>query len=356
MEIRNPVGIEKIQKVMARAFLSGHMHHALLFAGPEGTGKEAEAFDIAKRLICDKEGFVFCGECPSCKKMSRMEHPDFDYLFPMPSTIKPEDLHQARLEKYRNLYYSPEFSAAASISIDRIRELKKKSGMTSFSGKNRIVIISSADKMGDAASNSILKLLEEPPENMYFVLTVNEAGLLLPTIRSRCQLIRFPFLNFNIIKEELKKISDISEEKAGVISVLCGGSFKKALEYLDEDIEEKQKAAVDLLKVSLEADEKDILSYSEELSGTRNISLVKENLNLALFIVQQSVTQKSGSYDKSLNDKFVKNGVCLLEKFSMKQLNGIAGELEKAVDLIDKNVYLYLIVLTLMYRVREYGK
>lgn len=140
--------------------------HGLLFHGASGIGKKAFALEFAHWLICEQPlADKACGLCKACMLIAAESHPDL-------ITIFPEEEGKA-------------------IKVDQIRELIKKVSLTSHGRGQRVIIVSPADALNINASNSLLKTLEEPPENTVLILISDQPSKLMPTIRSRTQLIRF---------------------------------------------------------------------------------------------------------------------------------------------------------------------
>ncbi len=150
--------------------------HALLLVGQKGIGKYALAREFAASLLCEShvEGGVACGRCLACNWFAQGNHPDFRLL-------QPEALaNEAEVEEGKK-------KPSQQITIDQIRNLDEFLGVGSHRGGLSIVLINPAEAMNRNAANSILKILEEPPSNILFLLVSGEPSSLLPTIRSRCQ-------------------------------------------------------------------------------------------------------------------------------------------------------------------------
>lgn len=145
------------------------LHHALLLCAPKGSGKLALGATLAKTLLCTSQGIgemnnAFatepCGQCHSCHLFDADTHPDFHWL-------KPE-------------------AQGKRIGVDIIRKGVQYAWETSALGGRRVILIQDADKMGEAASNALLKTLEEPPLQCHFILLAGSMGTMLPTVVSRC--------------------------------------------------------------------------------------------------------------------------------------------------------------------------
>ena len=163
--------------------------HAMLLVGPAGVGKTAFSERIAALLLCESiaPGLVACGKCDACRWLDAGNHPDF-------RRVSPDDDSEAEPGGES----SGEKSAGKSkkrgsriIRIDQIRELEGFVFVGSHRNGNRVVLLTEAETMNPAAANALLKILEEPPSNVYFILVSTRSKSLLPTIRSRCRVIAF---------------------------------------------------------------------------------------------------------------------------------------------------------------------
>jgi DNA polymerase III subunit delta' len=158
------LGQTKALTLLRRALASDRLAHAYLLTGPDGVGKMTVALDLAAVLLCRApQGEHPCGICPGCLKFRSGNHPDFQ-------RIRPD---------------------GAAIKIDQIRELKKALAFAPFESRQRIVLLEEVHAMRREASNSLLKVLEEPPADNLLLLVGDAAGSILDTIVSRCQVIPF---------------------------------------------------------------------------------------------------------------------------------------------------------------------
>lgn len=182
--LKNIRGHQVSLEKLLSAKKDNHLPHALLFTGPSGIGKEKVAWALAQSLLCEEQ-IPACGKCAACLKVEQRSHLDVLY-------IEPEGLY---------------------IKADAIRYISRFVSLQSFSPA-RVVIIVSAHLMNLQAANSLLKILEEPPDNIYFILISSHLSALPVTIRSRVQTLRFLPLSVEELKEEISvKESRQKEEK-----------------------------------------------------------------------------------------------------------------------------------------------
>lgn len=194
------------QKAELRAMLSeGRLSHALLFAGPDGVGKRRLAHVLAAALLCASEDERPCGQCDSCRALQAGAHPDFYEVVP------------ERTGK-----------SAAVIRIDQIRAMRAEASRLSDAGRGRVIVIDEADRMNEAAENSLLKTLEEPAGAVTFILVTSARSALLDTIRSRCVPVSFGALSEEIIRVALVH-RGIPEADAAKSAALSDGSLGCAI-------------------------------------------------------------------------------------------------------------------------------
>jgi DNA polymerase-3 subunit delta' len=156
--------------------------HAVLLVGPAGVGKTAFSEQLAALLLCESISpeLAACGQCQACRWLDAGNHPDFRRVAPDGD----EEPEEGATEKTKK-------RSAPNIRIDQIRELEAFVFVGSHRDGNRVVLITEADAMNPAAANALLKILEEPPSSVYFILVSSKTKALLPTIRSRCRVIPF---------------------------------------------------------------------------------------------------------------------------------------------------------------------
>ncbi len=191
-----------------RDFLDGRMAHATLLSGESGIGKKTLARLLAQGLLCRGEGMRPCGQCRDCKRFLARTHPDA--LFPVPAP------------KEKN------------IKIDALRQVIDALSRHSLEGGNRVILIENAERMTPQAQNCLLKTLEEAEESTFFLLTADVESAILPTIRSRCRVIRMqPWRPERIEKTLLER--GVSPDRAHALSLYCEGSLGRALQMQEDE-------------------------------------------------------------------------------------------------------------------------
>lgn len=222
MPFRDIAGHDRLKELIARAAMRGTLPPSLIFAGPAGVGKAMMALALAQFVNClSPAGEDACGECASCRRIVRGVHADV-----------------LRIEPGEN----------GSIKIDEIRGAIERAAYRPFEGRRRVVIIDDAEQMVNAAQDALLKTLEEPPNASTFVLVTSMPDTLLPTIRSRCQRLRFGRLSPADVADMLMQRHEYTEADAHAAASLSDGSVGRALEGGSEDFVEARSAALQLLE------------------------------------------------------------------------------------------------------------
>lgn len=196
-------GHERVRDSLRAAVAQDRLPHALLFMGPEGVGKRCLASALVAGLQCEQAGDDACGTCASCVRLAAGSHSDCRVV-----TVA---------------------SGKKEIGIDRIRELKRFMQLRPVGGKVKVALIDDAHLLTIAAQNALLKVLEEPPAHSFLVLISSNPDALLPTVRSRCQRVRFGPLSTDVVVEILMRAADLDEDAARDLATLAEGSPGRAL-------------------------------------------------------------------------------------------------------------------------------
>lgn len=234
------IGHNRIKNYFSKIIEEDTLAPTYLFYGPEGVGKSSFALEIAKAYNCEA-GEKPCNECPSCKKFSKLIHPDLLVIYPS----KPENLRNLAIEQGK--LKPDEFDPTKNITIDQVRELQTELTRPPFMAKKRFVLFLYADCLNIEAQNALLKTLEEPPENSVFFLITSNIGKILPTIRSRSRLIKFSGLKF----EEFKTYPFKTTYPVSLLYRLSEGSIGRALKLLETEF---LPVRIDILNTLAERD------------------------------------------------------------------------------------------------------
>ncbi len=347
MAFEGIIGQEQVITRLLRMLGKSRVPHALLFHGPEGVGKDAVALEMAKALICQRDETAYCGICPDCSRIAQLTHPDVHYIFPAMASTSDSELLEVVESFKKNPYRRTNPWANPSISIERIREIKRITAMKSFENKGRVVIFSEAQRMTVEATNSLLKILEEPPEGMTIILTSSQPVLLLPTIISRCQSMRFTPLAWEDVEQALIKHQKVDPGRAKLVAKLSRGSFRHALELLEEALDEKREKMVNILRTVLRNDAERLILV-DEIVRTSDKKTIQEYLELMLIWFRDAmILSLDGNRELLANQ----DRLDTLEKFCQSletiDFHTIIDYVERVLMRLNRYVYVNLLLINL---------
>lgn len=244
------------------AWISGERFpHAIIIEGQAGSGKKTLAKEIAKGILCTGNP-VPCGVCPHCVKLEKNIHPDY-------------------------LTFEGE-GGARSFHVSKVRDIREEAYVSPNEGKGKIFLLVNGQDMSVQAQNALLKIIEEPPKGVYFILTCENKNQLLPTIQSRGVILTTDVLTQAEVKDIIKnKAVGYSDKEYQTAAEMSGGSVGVALAYLgDEDQGEIEKSANEFWQLIKSGDEtqasalltkyqRDKEGFSALLQALRNTVLEK---------------------------------------------------------------------------------
>jgi DNA polymerase III subunit delta' len=302
-------GQQEIKAKLIRSVKEERVSHAQLFAGPEGCGSMALALAYARYISCEnRTDHDSCGTCKSCVKYEKLIHPDLHFVFPVIKGKKVTDpVSDNYLEEWREFVRkSPYFNfnnwmdsievgnAQGMIFASEASEIIKKLSLKTFESDFKIMIIWLPEKMHQATANKLLKMIEEPPEKTLFLLVSEEPDKVIPTILSRCQLVKIPSFTGMAIEKYLLNRFNITAGKAADLSRVSNGNITRAIELIEnEDYSvanlERFKS---LMRFAWKRDIISLINWSEEIASTGReaqknfitfaLRLLRENLMLSL--------------------------------------------------------------------------
>jgi len=265
------VGQQRVVARLVRSLRVGRLPHALLFSGPPGVGKAEMALGLAQVLVCLQGDGAACGVCGGCRKVATGQHPDVLRLEPPAGKLK--------------------------ILIDQVRALQHGLAYRPFEGRHRVIIVPEADRLTEEAANALLKTLEEPPDFTHFVLTSPRVWALLPTIRSRCQEVRFAPLGRAAV---VSKLLGEGREAAGLelAAGLAEGSLGRAREILEQGVVQERIEVLSAVYELRLSDPVPLLELSERWYRERE--RVGDRLTLLLSWYRDVLVLASGGGEQRL--------------------------------------------------------
>jgi len=196
------------QALLRGALRSGRVSHAYLFVGPSGVGRLTAARAFAQALLCAEGGDDACGRCPACRKVVAGAHPDLRVI----SAGRSETGAERR-----------------AVGIDQIRDLKREAAYGPYEGSRKVFVVEDAEAMRAEAANSLLKIVEEPPQGIVIILISESTTALLPTLVSRSQFVRFSFVSAPEIARALTERAGVPPDRAAFLAAISGGRVGVAL-------------------------------------------------------------------------------------------------------------------------------
>jgi DNA polymerase-3 subunit delta' len=297
------IGQGEVRRQLAESFREGRAAHAYLLSGPDGIGKTAVALEFAQLLLCERIGPVPCGECEQCLMFRSLQHPDLKIYFPLPpkksGSVDDEEREFATVisdtvgRLARDWYAPTRPSGAKEIRLKLVRAMLRSAALKPYQAKRKVFIVLHADTMNEESQNALLKTLEEPYVESYFLLvTDNELGL-RPTIRSRCQRVRMTPLAVETIYDALTA-EGIPGPRAELASRLSAGSFNHAVDLSGPDIEKVQENVLVFLRVVSRLNPLDLQDGIDALLETGTLPEHAGLEMLGLFLRDTAMLRLSG--------------------------------------------------------------
>lgn len=360
MLFRDIIGQQHIKKHLALTADAGRVAHAHLFVGPEGCGTLAMAIAFAQYILCQNtSGENEQGDEACNLKCASLSHPDLHFAFPVANTakVKSHAVSNLFIEEWREFVREQVYGnlfdwyrligierKQGQIGVDEAHDIVKKLSLKSYEGGYKVMIIWMAENMNTAASNKLLKLIEEPPQKTIIILVAEDESKILQTIRSRCQLLNFPPLPEQSIADVLVD-KGLTREEAMRLAHEANGNFNKALDLMYSDSEDLvfEKWFVQWVRSAFKAKGNksaihELILWSEEVSKTGR-ETQKKYLEYCLAVIRQALLinyrRTDLAYMKIHVDGFQ------LEKFAPfiheNNVEEIVNELESAIYHIERN-------------------
>lgn len=353
MQFKDLTGREELQEQLTDMIQHNRLSHALIFLGKEGSGALGTALAFAQYLVCVNKNGDSCGICSACTKANQYIHPDIHYSYPViprkagDKPVSTDYIQEWReflqLAPYGNAYDWLQFIGAenkqGNITANECNDIIHKLSLKSFESEFKILILWMPEYLGNEG-NKLLKLIEEPPPNTLFILVAENESLILPTILSRCQLVKIPSLSAGDIEEALIKQAGIAPDKARQIAGISEGNYREALQLTRHAGEDWQEILREWLNSLLKTGPVAQVKWIEEISkaGREN---QKQFLRYFTHLLQQSIRFRIMNNGNDLNlakDDKEADLAHRLNKFTdIAQQQAIIEELDKATYYIERN-------------------
>ena len=308
----NLVGNEWTVELLRQQIAHGTTRHAYLFAGPSGVGRRTLALRLAQALNCTQpiEPGIPCGQCRDCKQIEAMGHPDLSVI-------------QADTE-------------GGTLKVDQVREARRTLTLKPYQSKYRVTIFLRFQEANDSAANALLKILEEAPSYVLLVLTADYPEQLLPTIVSRCEVLRLRSLPLEAVESFLAE-RGANQDQARLIAHISGGRLGYALRLMqDPSILELRNEKLKDAQSFITAARVDKFSYAEKLSKDKDA--MRNVLLLWLSYWRDVLLCAGGSSVPLANIDRAKEIQSLAERVSMSEVRRMVSKLETSLSQLEASV------------------
>lgn len=376
MQLKKIIGQKETKKHLVDLEQHNRLSHALLFLGKEGSGALPLAIAFAQYITCEKtttyrpqaaehiklkdtspevstvgnELMDSCGTCFSCIKAEQLIHPDIHFSYPVvPKKTGTPPVSTDYINEWReflksypygNVYDWLQFIGAenkqGNITAQECNDIIHKLSLKSFESEYKILLIWMPEYLGNEG-NKLLKLIEEPPPNTLFILVAENETLVLPTIVSRCQLIKIPSLDADAIEKALLEEKNAGPDIARQIAATSEGNYREALQLLEQSEEDWQTLLRDWLNSILKTGPVAQTKWVEEIS---RLGREKQKQFLRYFnhLLEQAIHLRISGEQNGVIPENERDFALRLNKIAdISQQQAIIEELDRASYYIERN-------------------
>ncbi|WKZ37206.1 MAG: DNA polymerase III subunit delta' [Anaerolineales bacterium] len=314
----NILGHEWAVDMLRQHAARGEIRHAYLFCGPPGLGRRTLALRLAQSLNCEHP--VTAGEpcltCRTCKQIESMQHPDLTVIQAMDNEFAPKE--------------------GGILKVDQVREVQRSLSLKPFQSKYRVVIFLRFQEANDNASNALLKTLEEAPAHAILLLTADTPEGLLPTIVSRCEVLRLRPLPTETVAVDLM-MRGMEADRARLLAHISGGRPGYARKLVDDaTLLEKREERLDDLQTLLPAPRVEKFSYADKLSKDKDT--MRQTIMIWLSYWRDVMLRAAGAGSPLINIDRNMEIEFLAGRLDLSTARKVVNEHESALEKMDRNV------------------
>ena len=317
------LGHEWASKLLKQHILHGDVRHAYLFSGAPGIGRRSLALAFAQAVNCPQPVSPGepCGTCRICRQTAAMQQPDLSII-------------EADQE-------------GGMIKVDQIRNLQRSLSLSPYEARYRIALLVNFNRANPNAQNALLKTLEEAPKQVILLLTADSPENLLPTIASRCEILRLRPVSTEKLESQLQSRWNLSAEKANLIAHLSDGRVGLAVRMTSEpDLIEKRSTWVDEYLRLVPLNLRERFSAAENLSKNRD--QLRMQLQTWMSLNRDLMMAKNEKKETLTNQDHAKELIDLAEKLSMEQIVAQLKEIDHSLEILEQNANLRLLLENLL--------
>jgi DNA polymerase III subunit delta' len=310
------LGHEWAVEMLKQHLTCDSVRHAYLFTGPPGLGRRTLALRFTQALNCPKPVAPGepCGKCKTCQQIERMQYADLAVV-------------QAEKE-------------GGTLKVGQIRAVRQSLVLKPYQGKYRVALFLRFQEANPNAANALLKTLEEAPAHVILLLTADTAEQLLPTISSRCEILRLRPLPVETVEAYLKdrKAEDVS---AHILSHISGGRPGYALRLMqDQEALDFRVKRLEDMNSLLKSNRRQLFAYAEKLTDRKNEAKERflETLLLWLSFWRDVLLRTSGSESPIANVDYAQAVDALAAKLTLPEVRKLVSDAQGAIDKLERNV------------------
>jgi DNA polymerase III subunit delta' len=323
-------GNDRVKHLLRRMLESGRVPGALVFTGEEGIGKKLFALEIARSLNCrTPQGVEACGRCPVCVRISRLN---------FPQSQEPDDWKKIIWTDHGDV--GMVVAPKRLLLVDQMRDIEREANFRPFEGKARLFLVDDADKLNEQSANALLKSLEEPPPTSHIILITSRPAMLLPTIRSRCQAIRFSPLTTSEIEQHLLKNKLASPAEAALRARAGNGSIGRALAGDLESFKDRRDAMLEVLTaLAVTGDRSRLLRLAEEMNEAKYKDEYEFGLELLETLIRDALMISLGiSPEKIINEDVMPQLRKISERIDSRSATSWIAKIEEIREQLVVNI------------------
>lgn len=314
----NLLGHEWAVDMLRQHAAHDEIRHAYLFCGPPGLGRRTLALRLAQALNCTKPlaPGVPCGLCRDCKQIDAMQHPDMNVIQALDGDNLPKE--------------------GGTLKVDQIREVQRSLSLKPYQAKYRVALFLRFQEANDNAANALLKTLEEAPAHAILLLTADTPEQLLPTIISRCEILRLRPLPIEAVVADLI-YRGVDEERARLLAHISGGRPGYAHRLVDDvTLLEKRDERLNDLQALLPAPRVEKFSYADKLSKDKDA--MRQAIIIWLSYWRDVMLRVAGAETPLINVDRNMEIEFLAGRLNLSTARRVVSDLENALEKMDRNV------------------
>lgn len=308
------LGHEWAVRLLREHLLQGRLKHAYLFTGPPGIGRRTMALRLAQAINCLEPPDLAtpCLTCRSCCQFDGLKHPD--------------------------LLITQAEQIGGVLKVDQIRDLQHRLALAPYEARYKIALLLRFEEAHPSAANALLKTLEEPPERVVMLLTAQSSEGLLPTIASRCEVIRLRPLPYDQVEAGLQAGWDVPAEQAHLLGHISGGRPGYAIRLTrHEELLEQRQVWLDDLQQLLSSNRVARFAYADAATKDKNFPLA-DLLQTWLSYWRDTLLLTTGAELPLANIDRLEEIVKLANCLPLQTVRGVIQSAERTLQLLDKNV------------------